>query len=91
VTWEAPEGLFPSGYLLTVYRIEPTNPDCRATPGARLFTTAQEARLPPGLVAPGTGAFVVVRAVFDSNFDFSPYFTTKVSRYAEAASGAFFP
>jgi hypothetical protein len=92
VTWEMPNGLFPNGYMLTVYTIEkPTDPDCQATRGPRLFTNFLEARLPPGLVTPGKPAFVVVCAVYDVNFDASPFLTTKWSRYAEAASGAFFP
>jgi hypothetical protein len=92
VTWEMPDGLFPNGYMLTVYTIEkPTDPDCQATRGPRLFTNFMEARLPPGLLTPGMPAFVVVRAVYDVNFDASPFFTTKGSRYAEAVSGAFFP
>ncbi len=92
VTWEMPDGLFPNGYMLTVYTIEkPTDPDCQATRGPRLFTNFLEARLPPGLVTPGKPAFVVVRAVYDVNFDASPFFTTKWSRYAEAALGHFSP
>jgi hypothetical protein len=93
LTWQRPAGVEPTVYILTVYSLTEATPGSERalTVRGRVHTTAEEVRLPPGLVTPGQWGVVVVRAVSNPWYEMSPFFTSNKSSYAEAISGAFFP
>jgi len=92
LAWDPPALGHADYYSIEVYRVEADDSGTSTAPGATLYTTREEARLPPQILEPGQRYLVVIGAFADPGATpRSPYRHAQKQGYAQTMIGIVSP